>query len=176
MKGKHDRPLYFIGYIRSTGINRIHVDLRSALCVIPCWLMQSLGIYHIDTQITISGFNSSSMCLLEKIMLKCQIGDFKTEVTCYVITAETSYNLLLGHHWIHRNGIAPSTFNQVMKYVDDWGKVQTLIIDQHQFKGIENYFTNSLLYQDQLESSPKLEGPDFSNEADIEPESDNECP
>ena len=31
-----------------------------------------------------------------KIKLKCQIGDLKSEVTCYVIDADTSYNLLLG--------------------------------------------------------------------------------
>lgn len=61
-----------------------------------------------------------------------------------------------------------------MKYVDDYGKVQTLIADQNPFKSIENYFTDSLLYQDQLETDPKLEETDFENEVDNEWESDNE--
>jgi len=33
---------------------------------------------------------------LRKIRLRCQIGDLKSEVTCYAIDADTSYNLLLG--------------------------------------------------------------------------------
>ena len=49
-------------------------------------------------------------------------GDLKSEMTCYVIDADTSYNLLLGRHWIHRNAIVPSTLHQVMKYVDEDGK------------------------------------------------------
>jgi len=33
------------------------------------------------------------------------------EVTCYVIDADTSYNLLLGRPWIHANWIVPSTLH-----------------------------------------------------------------
>ena len=86
-----------------------------------------------------------------KIKLKCQIGDLRSEVTCYVIDAHTSYNLLLGRQWIHRNSIVPSTLHQVMKYIDGDGKVRTLIAERYPFKGVENYFTDSLLYQDSLE-------------------------
>jgi len=57
-----------------------------------------------------------------------------------------------------------------MKYVDDCGKVRTLIAKRHSFKGVENYFTDSLLYQDSLETdeSPHLEEHDSSNEAEAE--------
>jgi len=58
-----------------------------------------------------------------KIKFKCQIGDLRTDVTCYVIDADTSYNLLLGRPWIHRYSIVPSTLHQVMKYDDRDGKV-----------------------------------------------------
>jgi len=107
-----------------------------------------------------------------KIKLKYQIGDLKSEVTCYVIDANTSYNLLLGRPWIHRNSIVPSTLNQVMKYIDESGKVRTLIAERHPFKGIEYYFTDSLLYQDYLKINEDLqpEEPDSGNEADTEPE------
>jgi len=42
------------------------------------------------------------------------------------------------------------------------------------FKGVENYFTDSLLYQDSLETNenPQLEELDSGNEADIEPEAE----
>ena len=63
-----------------------------------------------------------------------------------------------------------------MKYVDEDGKVRTLIVERHPFKRIKNYFTNSLLYHDSLEvnENPHPKKPDSSNEADTEPDED-EC-
>jgi len=57
-----------------------------------------------------------------------------------------------------------------MKYVDEEGKVITLIAERHLFRGVENYFIDSLLYQDSLETNknPHPEEPDSSNEVDIE--------
>jgi len=62
-----------------------------------------------------------------------------------------------------------------MKYIDEEGKVRTLIVERHPFKEVENYFTDSLLYQDPLETdeNPHPEEPDSGNEADTE--SEEEC-
>ena len=62
-----------------------------------------------------------------------------------------------------------------MKYVNEEGKVRTLIAERHSLKGVENYFTDSLLYQDSLETdeNPHPEEPDSGNEADTEPK--EEC-
>jgi len=60
---------------------------------------------------------------MRKIKLKCQIGDMRFKVMCYVIDIGTSYNLLLGRPWIHRNSIVPLTLHQVMNYIDGSGKV-----------------------------------------------------
>jgi len=48
------------------------------------------------TQTIIYGFKANGTRPMGKIKLKCQIGDLKSEITCYVIDADTSYNLLLG--------------------------------------------------------------------------------
>jgi len=63
-----------------------------------------------------------------------------------------------------------------MKYIDGDGKVRTLIAERHPFKRVENYFTDSLLYQDSLEmnENPQLEEPDSGNEANVEPEAEKE--
>ena len=52
-----------------------------------------------------------------------------------------------------------------------------LIVERHPFKGVENYFTDSLLYQDSLETdeNPQPEELDSGNEADDEPEVKEEC-
>jgi len=102
-------------------------------------------------QTTIYGFNANGTCPMEKITRRCQIRDLKSEMTCYVIDTNTSYNLLLGRPWIHRNTIIPSTLHQVMKYIGENGKVRTSIAEKHPFKRVENYFTDFLLYQDSLE-------------------------
>ena len=69
-----------------------------------------------------------------------------------------------------------STLHRVMKYVGGDEKVRTLIAKRHPFKGVQNYFIDSLLYQDSLENdeSPYPKEHDFGNEADTEPEMD-EC-
>ena len=51
VKGKHDRPLYFKGYIGSSEVSRIQVDLESVLSIKPRRVMQHLGIptYRLST-------------------------------------------------------------------------------------------------------------------------------
>ena len=86
------------GYIGSSEVSHIQVDPGSALSIIPRRVMQHLGILThrlSPTQTTIYGFNANGTCLMGKIKLKCQIGDLRFKVTCYVIDADTSYNLLL---------------------------------------------------------------------------------
>src|SRR3954466_7932044 len=97
--------------------------------------------------------NANSTRPMGKIKIHCQIGDLKSEVTIYVIDADISYNLLLGRPWIHKNHIVSSTLHQVMKYVDAQGQVRTLVTEQCLFRGVETYFTDSLLYQDANEAT-----------------------
>src|SRR3954466_7604179 len=63
-----------------------------------------------------------------------------------------------------------------MKYVDAQGQVHTLVAEQRPFKGVENYFTDTLLYQEAHEVVvQEKEELEFGNEADREStsESDN---
>lgn len=126
----------FLGYIGSVRVDRMQVDPGSALSIAPLRLIQHLGVplnRLSATGTTIYGFNASGTRPLGKIRLKCQMGDLKYEVTCYVIDAETSYNLLLGRPWIHANLIGPSTLHQCMKYVDKDDKVKTVVAEKHPF-------------------------------------------
>jgi len=55
-----------------------------------------------------------------------------------------------------------------MNYVDEEGEIRMLIAEKHPFKEVENYFTDSLLYQVSLKTTenPSLEDPNSGNEAD----------
>ena len=134
-------PPYYTGYIGSYEVSRIQVNPGFALSIMPRKIMQHLGIptHQLNTtRTTIYGFNTNGKCPMGKIKLRCQIGDLKFEVTCYVINVDTSYNLLLGRPWIHRKAIVPSTLHQVMKYIGKDRKVRTLIAERHLFKRVKN--------------------------------------
>jgi len=90
---------------------------------------------------------------------------------CYIIDADTSYNLLLGRPWIHNNWIVPSTLHQCFKYVT---VVQMVFAEMQPFKGVENYFTDSLLYQEnnELVKQPLPNDIDSGNKTDSESEED----
>src|SRR3954466_13736573 len=63
-----------------------------------------------------------------------------------------------------------------MKYVDEQGQVRTLVAEQRPFKGVENYFTDALLYQESHEVVVQdKEVLELGNKADQDPasESDN---
>src|SRR3954467_13197232 len=63
-----------------------------------------------------------------------------------------------------------------MKYVDAQGQVCTLVAEQRPFKGVENYFTDALLYQEAHEVvAQEKEELELGNEADRKSvsESDN---
>jgi len=64
-----------------------------------------------------------------------------------------------------------------MKYIDENGNIRTLTTKSYPFKGVENYFTDFLLYQDSMEAdeNPQPEELDSSNEADVEPEAEEKC-
>ena len=61
-----------------------------------------------------------------------------------------------------------------MKYASGDEKVRTLIAKRHPFKGVENYFTDFLLYQASLKAdeNPYPEELDSGNEVDTEAEED----
>ena len=174
---KHDRPLYYTGYIGYTCIKSVQVDPGSALNIIPKRLLYFLEIplNRLSATITIIyGFNAGSSHPLGKIWLRCRIRDLKSEVTCYVIDADISYNLLLGRPWIHAIWIVPSTLHQCFKYVEDNATVRTVFTEKQPFKGVKNYFTDVLLYQeaDKVAKEPLLESDDSGNEANSGPEED----
>lgn len=111
----------------------MQIDPGSAINRMPLRALAHLGIptsKFSHTKMTIQGYNADSQRAIGKIRLKCQLADLKSEITCYVIDNDTSYNLLLGRPWIHGNFVVPSTLHQCFKYVDEDKKVQTVFADR----------------------------------------------
>ena len=148
VKGKHDRPLYFT--VHRIIRNKPHSG-RSRVCI-EHYASPGHATFK-DSYPPVERHPD------DHLLVQCQwypsngedqaqMPDRGPKVGSDVlrIDVDTSYNLLLGRPWIHRNSIVPSTLHQVMKYIDGSEKVRTLIAKRHPFKGVENYFTDSLLY------------------------------
>jgi len=73
-----------------------------------------------------------------------------------------------------RNWIVPSTLHQYFKYVRDNAVVRTVFAKVQPFKGVENYFTDSLLYQEDIEPLKQSlpDDVDSGNEMDSESKED----
>ena len=70
----------------------------------------------------------------------------------------------------HANWIFPSILHQCFNYVEDDTTVQMVSAEKQPFKGVENYFTDALLYQKigKTSKDPLPDNDDSGNEADSE--------
>ncbi|XXG47521.1 hypothetical protein AAC387_Pa02g2156 [Persea americana] len=151
---KHNRPLYFTGYIKEMPIHRVHIDPGSALNLISTLALEELGIPPSKlshTSVSIFGYDGSAQMPIGKIRFRLQIGDLITEVTVYAIKTPSCYNILLGRPWIHENGVVPSTLHQCIKFVGDDGLIHRVFADEKPFKGKEVHFADSQMYKDEKE-------------------------
>lgn len=53
-----------------------------------------------------------------------------------------------------------------MKYANEWGEPRTLVADRRPFRGVENHFIDSILYQYSLKISMETNELDSGNKVD----------
>ncbi|KAM2877113.1 hypothetical protein COP2_020048 [Malus domestica] len=75
------------------------------------------------------------------------IGELKSSMLFHVIEARTSYNLLLGRHWIHENGVVPSTLHHCLTFYQKW--VKMIQGDTKPFTEAESHFVDTKFYMDE---------------------------
>ncbi|XXG73202.1 hypothetical protein AAC387_Pa07g2161 [Persea americana] len=153
-KTKHNRPLYFTGYIKEMPIHRVQINPGSALNLISTTALEELGVppsKQSHTSVSIFGYDGSAQRPIGKIRFRLQIGDLISEVTVYAIKTPSCYNILLGRPWIHENGVVPSTLHQCIKFVGDDGLIHRVFADKKPFKGKEVHFADFQMYKDEKE-------------------------
>ncbi|XXG62821.1 hypothetical protein AAC387_Pa05g1125 [Persea americana] len=100
---KHNRPLYFTGYIKEMSIHRVQINPGYALNLISTSALEELGIPPSKlshTSVSIFGYDGSAQRPIGKIRFSLQIGDLISEVTVYAIKplhATTSFLDALGY-------------------------------------------------------------------------------
>ncbi|KAL4192915.1 hypothetical protein AMTRI_Chr06g174350 [Amborella trichopoda] len=118
----HNRPHFMTGELHTYPINRIMLDGGSTINLIPKIILTQLGLGSKDltsTHITVQGFNQSGEKLASMVRLCLKIGELNDYAQFHVIDTDTSYDVLLGHPWLHDQGVIPSTLHQCFKHSRD---------------------------------------------------------
>ncbi|XP_075658812.1 uncharacterized protein LOC142628645 [Castanea sativa] len=143
----HNRPLYVSGYAREQKIDRILIDGGSAINILPKMTMRRLGLAMeelLHSRLVIQGFNQGGQHAIDMIHLELIVGELISNVLFHVIDAKTTYNMLLGHPWIHGNGIVPSTLHQCFKYLQSG--IKKVDADLKPFSETKAHFADAKFY------------------------------
>ncbi|KAL4201711.1 hypothetical protein AMTRI_Chr02g217520 [Amborella trichopoda] len=131
----HNHPLFVTGELHAHPISQIMLDGGSAVNLIPRRVLTRIGLGPEDltpTTLTVQGFNQSGEKPTSTIRLHLKSGDLNEYAQFHVIEKDISYNVLLGHPWMHDQGVVPSTLHQCFKYSQD-GRQYTIYTNKKPF-------------------------------------------
>lgn len=109
----HNHPSYMVGHLLEKRINRILIDEGSGVNILPIHTLKELGIMTeelSESHLLIQRFNHGGLRSIGSIKLEIHIGDLRSSAWMHVIDAKTSYNILLGRPWVHKNKIVSSSY------------------------------------------------------------------
>lgn len=101
---KHLKALMVVGRIEGRPVNRILVDTRVTLNLMPHKYFRKLGKHEeemVPTNVTLSDFTGDVSDAKRTVVMDLTIGSRTAKTTIFIIDADMSHNLLLGRDWIH---------------------------------------------------------------------------
>jgi hypothetical protein len=120
----HLKPLHVKGHINGTLVHNMLVDNGAIVNVMPYALYKKLGDTNeelVKTNMTITVVGGGAPITTRGIAnMELTIGSKTLAMTFFVADVQGSYNLILGHDWIHANCCIPSSMHQfLIQWVDD---------------------------------------------------------
>ncbi|XP_070039298.1 uncharacterized protein [Nicotiana tomentosiformis] len=129
----HNCPVYLVGYMHDERVNQILFNGGSSMNILPIRTVKELGIQPRGKR------------AIGAIRLGITIEDMQSSAWLHVIDAKTSYNVLIGRPWIHKNKVVPSTYHEYLKYYK--GEVEKKIVtDDELFTEAESHFADIKFY------------------------------
>jgi hypothetical protein len=114
---KHLKALYLKGYINGQPVNKMLVDTRAAINIMPysvlCQLGRSTGDL-IKTNVTLSDFNGQTSKAQGVLSVDLTVGSKTVPTSFFIVNSKSTYTVLLGRDWIHTNCCIPSTMHQCL--------------------------------------------------------------
>jgi hypothetical protein len=125
------RPLYIKGHLVGTPVNRMLVDGRVCINIMPWSLFSKLGYKEeklLKTNMLLSGFLGEASAAKGIISKELMVGNKTVPTAFFVVDVKGRYNVLLGRDWIHANGCVLLTLHQcVIQWVGD--EVEVVPVD-----------------------------------------------
>ena len=108
------------------------LDNGSALNVYPLVTAIALGFSPSDfgssTQ-TVRAYDGTQRTVMGTLTTHVMIGPVRYSILFQVLRIQSSFNLLLGHPWIHEAGVIPSSLHQKVKFIHK-GRIITIQSDR----------------------------------------------
>jgi hypothetical protein len=109
---EHMKPLYVKGHLDGVPVNRMMIDGKASVNIMPMSLFKELGHTEGDlkwTNMSLSGFLGEPTEAKGIVSKGLTIGSKTMPTSFFVVDVKGRYNVLLGRDWIHANGCIPST-------------------------------------------------------------------
>ena len=128
----HVRPLFIDVACSGRRVSSVLLDNGSALNVCPLVTAIALGFspsdFRSSTQ-TVRAYDGTQRTVMGTLTTHVMIGPVRYSILFQVLRIQSSFNLLLGHPWIHEAGVIPSSLHQKVKFIHK-GRIITIQSDR----------------------------------------------
>src|SRR5687767_13493829 len=122
-KWQHLKAIFLKGHVNGRPVTRLLVDGGAAVNIMPYAMFRKLGKSDEDltkTDMMLKDFKGNVFPARGALCVDPTIGCKTLPTTFFIINGKGSYNMLLGHDWIHANCYVPSTMHQcLVQWVGD---------------------------------------------------------
>ena len=159
----HHWPLYLMATINGVQVRRALVDTGASLNLIALSTLEAIDLVDrriLGAPMEITGFGGSVESTEGYVQLALRVGPIVALTRFHVINVEVSYHVLLGHPWLHKHSLIPSTYHQCFKGRLN-GRPVRIPANRNPFSQGEVNFVETMFY-DELEpddESPTLGTP-----------------
>ncbi|XP_070020694.1 uncharacterized protein [Nicotiana sylvestris] len=125
---EHNKALYLTVKCEDSVVTKVLVDNGSNANICPLSTLNKLKVdderIH-KNSICIRGFDGGGKDSIGDIVLELTIGSVEFTMEFQVLDVAISYNLLLGHPWIHAAKAVLSTLHQMVKF--EWDRQEIIV-------------------------------------------------
>ena len=118
----HVRPLFIDVACSGRRVSSVLLDNGSALKVCPIVTTIVLGFSSTDfgpSSQTVRAYDRTQRTVMGTLNTHVMIRPVRYPILFKVLRIQSSFNLLLGHPWIHEVGVIPSSLHQKVKFIHE---------------------------------------------------------
>ena len=118
----HVQPLFIDVACSGRRVPSVLLDNSSALNVCPLVTTIALGFsptHFGPSSQTVRAYDETQRTVMGTLSTHVMIGPIRYSILFQVLRIQSSFNLLLGHPWIHEAGAIPSSLYQKLKFIHE---------------------------------------------------------